>query len=34
LEGGMLFPAYQDTNFGPKERFRFALNVSYFFWLK
>ena len=34
LEGGMLFPVYQDTNFGPKERFRFAANFSYFFWRK
>jgi len=34
LEGGMLFPVYQDTNFGPQERFRFAINASYFFWRK
>jgi hypothetical protein len=33
IEGGMLFPAYQRTN-GSPERFRFAVNVSYFFWLR
>ena len=35
LEGGVLFPAYQrvDDN-RPRERFRVAINVSYFFWLK
>jgi hypothetical protein len=34
LEGGMLFPVYQRTNFLPPERFRFAVNFSYFFWRK
>jgi hypothetical protein len=34
LEGGMLFPVYQRTTFAPKERFRFGVNVSYFFWLR
>jgi hypothetical protein len=34
LEGGVLFPVYQRTNFQPKERFRFAINFSYFFWGK
>jgi hypothetical protein len=34
LEGGMLFPLYQQKNFQPSERFRFAVNVSYFFWRK
>lgn len=35
IEGGMLFPAYQRTNGSqPRERFRFGVNVSYFFWLK
>jgi hypothetical protein len=33
VQGGMLFPVYQQTN-GIPERFRFAVNVSYFFWLK
>ena len=33
LQGGMLFPVYQRTN-GLPERFRFGINVSYFFWLK
>jgi len=32
LEGGVLFPVYQRTNFQPKESFRFAVNFSYFFW--
>jgi hypothetical protein len=34
LEGGILFPVYQKTNFQPEERFRFAINFSYFFWRK
>lgn len=35
IEGGVQFPAYQRTNGSqPRERFRFGLNVSYFFWLK
>ena len=35
IEGGVLFPVYQRTNGSqPEERFRFGLNVSYFFWLK
>jgi hypothetical protein len=34
LEGGVLFPVYQDTNLGPQERLRFAVNFSYFFWRK
>jgi hypothetical protein len=35
FEGGILFPAYQriDDN-RSRERFRVAVNVSYFFWLK
>ena len=35
IEGGVLFPVYQRTNGSqPEERFRFGVNVSYFFWLK
>jgi hypothetical protein len=34
LEGGILFPAYQNTNGAPAERFRAAVNFSYFFWLR
>lgn len=34
LEGGMLFPVYQQTNGLPDERFRFAINFSYFFWMR
>jgi hypothetical protein len=34
LEGGMLFPVYQRTNFQPLEKFRFGVNFSYFFWRK
>ena len=35
IEGGVLFPVYQRTNGAqPGERFRFGVNVSYFFWLK
>jgi hypothetical protein len=33
IEGGVLFPVYQRTN-QAKERFRVAVNVAYFFWLK
>ena len=34
VSGGVLFPAYQRTNGAqPKERLRFGLNFSYFFWL-
>jgi hypothetical protein len=32
LEGGVLFPLYQNSNGNPNERFRFAVNASYFFW--
>jgi hypothetical protein len=31
-EAGLLLPVYQDNDFLPRERFRFAANVSYFFW--
>ena len=35
IEGGILFPVHQRTNGSqPEERFRFGVNVSYFFWLK
>ena len=34
IQGGMMFPAWQRTNGQPEEQFRFAVNVSYFFWLK
>lgn len=34
LEGGILFPVYQRANFAPRERFRAAINFTYFFWLK
>jgi len=35
VEGGVLFPAYQRVDgSGPRERFRVAVNVSYFFWPK
>jgi hypothetical protein len=35
VEGGVQFPAYQRTNGQqPAERYRFGVNVSYFFWLK
>jgi hypothetical protein len=34
IEGGFLFPVYQQTNGLPEERFRFALNFSYFFWMR
>jgi hypothetical protein len=35
IEGGILFPAYQHID-APREleRFRVAINVAYFFWLK
>jgi hypothetical protein len=34
VEGGVLFPIYQRVNGRqPEERFRFGVNVSYFFWL-
>ena len=35
VEGGVLFPVYQRVD-GPQmpERFRVAIDVSYFFWLK
>jgi hypothetical protein len=33
VEGGMLFPVYQRNRpLQPDERFRFALNFTYFFW--
>ena len=32
IEGGVLFPVYQQTNFQPEEKFRFGVNFSYFFW--
>jgi hypothetical protein len=35
VEGGVLFPAYQRLDAGlTRERFRVAVNVAYFFWLK
>jgi hypothetical protein len=34
LEAGILFPVYERTNFSPGERFRAAVNFSYFFWLQ
>ena len=34
LQGGVMFPVYQRLNGSPSERFRFGVNVSYFFWLK
>ena len=34
LEGGILFPVYQQTNGAPAERFRIGVNVTYFFWRK
>jgi hypothetical protein len=34
ISGGALFPVYQSTNGAqPRERFRFGVNFSYFFWL-
>ena len=33
LEGGMLFPVYQQTKGSePEERFRFGVNFTYFFF--
>jgi hypothetical protein len=32
LQGGVQFPVYQRVNGSASERFRFAVNVSYFFW--
>jgi hypothetical protein len=32
LSAGLLFPVYQQTNFQPEEKFRFGVNVTYFFW--
>jgi len=34
LEGGVMFPIYQDANGAQPERMRIGVNVSYFFWLK
>ena len=35
ISGGVLFPIYQKTNGNqPRERYRFAVNASYFFWGK
>jgi hypothetical protein len=34
LEGGLMFPVYQDTNGAQAERVRIGVNFSYFFWLK
>ena len=34
LEGGVMFPIYQDANGTQLERVRIGVNVSYFFWLK
>ena len=35
ISGGMLFPLYQRLNGSqPRERFRFAVNFSYFFWVR
>jgi hypothetical protein len=34
LEGGVMFPIYQDANGTQPERMRIGVNVSYFFWLK
>ena len=35
IEGGVLFPIHQRAGRSqPRERFRFGVNVSYFFWLK
>jgi hypothetical protein len=34
LEGGVMFPVYQNYNGAQAERVRIAVNVSYFFWLK
>jgi hypothetical protein len=35
ISGGILFPVYQHvTSLHIEERFRFGINVSYFFWMK
>jgi hypothetical protein len=34
IEGGVMFPVYQRSNFLPDERLRFGVNLSYFFWKK
>ena len=34
LEGGVMFPVYQNTNGVQSERVRIGVNFSYFFWLK
>jgi hypothetical protein len=34
LEGGVMFPVYQNTNGAQSERVRIGVNFSYFFWLK
>ena len=34
LEGGVMFPVYQNANGTQAERVRIGVNVSYFFWLK
>lgn len=34
LEGGVMFPIYQDANGAQPERVRIGVNFSYFFWLK
>jgi hypothetical protein len=34
LEGGVMFPVYQNSNGAQAERVRIGVNVSYFFWLK
>jgi hypothetical protein len=34
LEAGILFPVFQRTDFAPEERFRAAVNFSWFFWLR
>jgi hypothetical protein len=34
VEGGVQFPVFQQTNFQPRERLRFGINFSYFFWLR
>jgi hypothetical protein len=34
LEGGVMFPVYQNTNGAQSERVRIGINFSYFFWLK
>jgi hypothetical protein len=35
IEGGVLLPVYQRTNGRqPRERFRFGVNFTYFFWFR